>query len=115
MVPVHSPATIFGTNIVLLLGLAVHDQRRGRAHGEAAIHRKGHVRRALEFGDGLAQRDRQALPAIFRRRREPEPAAFGDLLEGFLETLRRRHAAVVMAGAALEIAGAIERLQALLR
>ena len=95
----------------LLFGLAVHDQRRGRAHGQAAIHRKRHVRRALEFVDRLAQGDRQALAAIFRRRREAEPTALGHLLEGFLETLWRRHTAVVVPGAALKIAGAIERLQ----
>ena len=86
---------------LLLFGLAVHHQRRGRAHGQAAIHRKRHVGRALEFGDDLAQRHRQALPAIFRRRRQAEPAAFGDLLEGFLETLRRRHRAVVIAACSL--------------
>ncbi len=96
---------------LLLIGLAVHQQRRGRAHGQAAIHRKRHVGRALEFGDDLAQRHRQALPAIFGRRRQPEPAAFGDLLEGFLETLRRGDAAVIAALAAFEIADAIERLQ----
>ncbi len=55
---------------LLLFGLAVHQQRRGRAHGQAAIHRKRHVGRALEFGDDLAQRHRQPLPAIFRRRRQ---------------------------------------------
>ena len=63
------------------------------------------------FVDGLAQRHRQPLPAIFRRRRQSEPAALGDLLEGFLEAFRGGDAAVVMAGAALEIAGAVERLQ----
>ena len=96
---------------LLLFGLAVHHQRRGGAHGQAAIHRKRHVGRALEFVDRLAQRHRQALPAIFRRRRQAEPAAFGDLLVGFLEALRRGHAAVVMALAAFEIADAVERLQ----
>ena len=96
---------------LLLLGLAVHHQRRGGAHGQAAIHRKRHVGRALEFVDRLAQRHRQALPAIFRRRRQAEPAALGDLLEGFLEALRRGHAAVVMAVAAFEIADPVERLQ----
>src|SRR5260370_204983 len=55
-----------------------------------------------------------APPALFARRREPEPAAFRDLPEGFLETFRGGHAAVVMAGTALEIADAIKRLQNLL-
>ncbi len=96
---------------LLLFRLAVHHQRCGGAHGQAAIHRKRHVGRALEFGDDLAQRHRQPLPAIFRRRRQPEPAAFGHLLEGFLETLRGGDAAVVVAGTAFEIAATIERLQ----
>ena len=95
----------------LLFGLAVHHQRRRGAHGEAAIHRKRHVGRALEFGDGMRQRHRQALPAIFRRRRQAEPAALGHLLEGILEAVGGGDPAVVMAGAALEIADAIERLQ----
>ena len=96
---------------LLLFGLAVHHQRRGGAHGQAAIHRKRHVGRALEFVDRLAQRHRQALPAIFRRRRQAEPAAFGDLPVGLLEALRRGHAAIVIALAAFEIADAVERLQ----
>ncbi len=100
-----------GHEHLLLFGLAVHDQRRGGAHGEAAIHRKRHVRRTLELGDGLAERDRQSLPAIFGRSREAEPAALGHLLERFLETFRGGHPAVIMAGAALQIADAIERLQ----
>ena len=65
----------------------------------------------LEFGDHLAQRHRQALPAIFRRRGQTEPAAFGDLLERFLEAFRRGDAAVGIVLAAFEIADAIERLQ----
>ena len=109
--PVHSPGHHLRHEHRLLLGLAVHDQRRGGAHGQAAIHRKRHIGRALEFVDGLAQRHRQALPAIFRRRRQPEPAALGDLPVGFLEAFRRGHAAVVMADTALEIADPVERLQ----
>ena len=111
MVPVHSPGHHLRHEHRLLFGLAVHHQRRGRAHGQAAIHRKRHIGRALEFGDGLGQRHRQPLPAIFRRRREAEPAALGHLLERFLEAFRGGHRAVVMADAAFEIADAIERLQ----
>src|SRR5258708_37052462 len=65
----------------------------------------------MEWGAGAEARDRRSPPAIFRRRRQPEPATFGDLLEGFLESLWRRDAAIVMAEAAFEIADAIERLQ----
>ncbi len=57
----------FGREHLFLFGLAVHDQRRRRTHGQAAIHRKRHIGRDLEFVHGLAQRHRQALPAIFRR------------------------------------------------
>jgi len=89
----------------------MHHQRGGGAHGQSAIHRKRHIGRALEFVDRLAQRHRQALPAIFRRRGQAQPAAFGDLLVGLLEAFRRRHAAVVVPGAAFEIACAIEWLQ----
>jgi hypothetical protein len=96
---------------LLLFGLAVHHQRRGRAHGQAAIHRKRHVGRALEFSHNLAQRDRQSLPAILRRCRQTEPATLGDLLEGFLETFRRGDAAIIVADTALEIADTIQRLQ----
>src|SRR5258708_19618544 len=65
----------------------------------------------MEWGAGAEARDRRSPPAIFRRRRQPEPATFGDLLEGFLESLWRRDAAIVMAEAAFEVADAIERLQ----
>ena len=52
---------------------------------------------------------RQALAAEFRRRRDADPAAFDDLLEGVLETRRRGHAAVALALAAFLVADAIER------
>ena len=98
----------------LLFRLAMDQQGRRRALGQAAIHRKRHVRRALEFGDHLGQRHRQPLPAIFRGCRQAEPAAFGDLVERLLETFRGRHPAVVMADTALEIADPVKRLQHLL-
>ena len=112
---VHGAGPLAGHHLrhehLLLFGLAVHHQRGGRAHGQAAIHRKRHIGRRLEFGDGLGQRDRQALPAIFRRRRQAEPAALGDLLERGLEAFRRGHGAIVVTFAALEIADPVERLQ----
>ncbi|MGY4484633.1 hypothetical protein ACVWWR_003824 [Bradyrhizobium sp. LM3.2] len=96
---------------LLLLGRAVDDQRRCRAHGEAAIHREGHVGGDLEFVDRLAQRHRQTLAAELGRGRQAEPAALGDLLERVLEALRRGDAAVIGALAAFEIAHTIERLE----
>ncbi len=95
----------------LLLRGTVHQKGRGRAHGETAIHRERHVGGDLEFIDGLGERHRQALPAIFGRRGEAKPAAFGDLLERLLESLRGGDAAVAVVLAAFEIACAIERLQ----
>jgi hypothetical protein len=82
----------------------MHDQRRVSAHGQAAIHRERHIRGTLEFGDDLAQRNRQSLAAKFGRRRQAEPTAFGNLLERFLEAFRRGDAGIVMPDAALEIA-----------
>ncbi len=83
---VHGAGPFAGDHLrhigLLLLGRAVHQNRRGRAHGEAAIHRERHVGGDLEFVDRLRERHRQALPAIFSRRRQAEPATFGDLLEG---------------------------------
>lgn len=57
------------------------------------------------------ERHRQATATELGRRRQTEPAALRDLLERFLETLRRGDAAVIGALAAFEIAHAIERLQ----
>ncbi|MGY4423239.1 hypothetical protein ACVWY2_005688 [Bradyrhizobium sp. JR6.1] len=112
---VHGAGPLAGDHLrhigLLLLGGAVHQERGGRAHGQPAIHRECHVGGDLEFVDRLRERHRQALAAKFSRRRQAEPAAFGDLLEGFLEAFRRGDAAVVIALAAFEIACAIERLQ----
>ena len=97
---------------LLLFGLAVHHQRRRRAHGEARHTSKTPCWPSIWNSATVCdQRHRQALPAIFRRRRQAEPAAFGHLLEGLLETFGGGDPAVVMAGAALEIADPIERLQ----
>src|SRR5258708_4829060 len=108
---VPSPAPFFRHEHFLLCGLPCHDNRGGAARGGAAIHQNRHMGRPLNFVARLAQRHRRALPAIFRRRGQAQPAAFGDLLVGLLEAFRRRHAAVVVPGAAFEIAGAIEWLQ----
>ena len=95
----------------LLLGRAVREQRRDRALGQAGIHRERHVGRAQELVDDLRQDHRQALAAELGRRRDADPAAVDDLLEGVLEARRRRHAAVGRALAAFLVADAIERRQ----
>ena len=88
MVPVHSPATIFGTNIFFCSGLPCTISA-----AVAPMVRPPYIENAMlaelwNSVDDLAQRHRQSLPAIFCRRRQAQPAAFGDLLEGFLEALR---------------------------
>ena len=92
----------------------MRDERGDRALSQAGIHREGHVGRAKELVDDLRHEHRQALAAEFGRRRDADPAAFDDLLEGVLETRRRGHAAVALALAAFLVADAIERSQHLL-
>ena len=98
----------------LLLGRAVRDQRRDRALRQPRIHGEGHVGRAQELVDDLRHDHRQALAAELGRRRDADPAAFDDLLEGVLESGRRGHAAVAGALAAFLVADAVERGQHLL-
>ena len=98
----------------LLLGRAVQEDRRDRALRQRRIHGKGHVGRRHELVDGDRHRRRQALAAELGRRRNAHPAAFGVLLVGGLEAVRRGDAAVGVARAALLVADAIERLHHLL-
>ncbi len=92
-----------------LLRRRVGDNRRDRPLGEARIHPESHIRRAEKFVDGLRQHHRQALPAEFGGRRNPDPAARGEPLIGVLKSGRRRDGAVVVAAAALLIANPVER------
>ena len=57
------------------------------------------------------ERHRQALPAVFGGRREADPAALTERVIGLLEFLGRRYPPVLVTHAALEIAGAVERLE----
>src|SRR3546814_3805374 len=54
---------------------------------------------------------RQPLPAEFLGRGEQAPAGFRIGLIRFLEALRRRHRAIVVVGAAFEVARLIDREQ----
>ena len=54
---------------------------------------------------------RHPLPAKFFRRRQCAPSSFAVLLIGIFEAFRRGHAAIVMPGAALQIADLVERKQ----
>jgi hypothetical protein len=81
-----------------------------RPLGQACIHHQRHICRGQIFADRRMNGMRQPLPAIFDRRRQPEPAALAVLLKGFLEALRRGHRAVVMTNAAFRVADPVQRL-----
>ena len=96
---------------LLLLGAALGDQRGDRAMGKAGVHGEGHVRRDHIFLEGDRDDVRHALPAIFGRIAERRPAALDILVVRLLEAGRRGDAAVLVAGAAFEIARLVEREQ----
>ena len=98
----------------LLLLRAVHEERRHGAHGQPRIHGEGHVGRRRELVHDDVEGIRQALAAVFGRHGEPHPAALGEGLVRALEAWRRRDAPVVVATAALEIAGPVHGSQHLL-
>ena len=100
----------FGRIETLLLLVAVAQQRRERALGEAGIHGEGHIRRRGEFIGQGAQRVREPLPAILLRRRQPDPTALGHGAVGGPEALRGGHGRVLVANAALSISDLIEGL-----
>ena len=111
IVPAQRPSTIFGRIGFLLRVGAVGQDRGDRALRQRRIHREGEIGGGLEFVDRDGERGRQALAAIFGRRRDADPAALDQAGISLAETLGRGDAAVVMALAALDIAGTIERGQ----
>ena len=72
--------------------------------------REGLVRRGEHLLQREAHRRRQALAAVLGIAGHRRPAALAELVVGFLEALGRAHDAVLV-GAALLVAGAIEREQ----
>ena len=89
-----SPATIFGRYVAFCSG-----EPCASSAAMAPCVRPGYMAKAMlaEQRNSLTidgQRRRQALAAEFRRRRNADPAAFDDLLEGVLEAGRRGDAAV---------------------
>ena len=92
--------------LLLLLGAVDLDGVIG-AVGQAGIHRERHVGGAQHLLHQGVYRFRQTLAAVFGARRGAGPAAFDELLIGFLEAARRAHHAV-LEGAAFLVAGAVE-------
>ena len=99
---------------LLLLVRAMHLNGGHRAHGQAGIHREGHVRGRRELVHDRAERVGQALPAMVGVSRQPDPAPLRIGLVRRLKTLGRLHRAVVEALRAFLIAGEVERLEGLL-
>ena len=88
---------------------------RHGALGQAEIHGERHVGGGEIFADSGMQRVGQALAAIVRVEAKAHPAAFLVLLEGFPETLRRRHRTVLVTRAAFLVAGLVDREEDLFR
>ena len=84
-------------------------QRGDGALREARIHGEGLIGRAEHFVDRHGERRRQVLTAEFGRRRDAEPAALDQLLEGVLEAGRGGDAAVRVARAAFFVTDPVER------
>jgi hypothetical protein len=83
---------------------------------QARVHRPGLVRRVQHLVEGVVQRHRQALAAVFRIAGQRGPAAFHVLFIRFLEALRRGDGlggGVVVA--AFAVAGVVQREQHFLR
>ena len=108
-----SPAALHhvGQPLGLLLRRTHHFDRRLRAFGQAGIHAECHVGRRDKLLHHRADRVGQALAAMMFVRNQPAPAAVAELLVGLPKPIRRRHAAVSVAGAALAVTGQVERCQ----
>ena len=98
---------------VLLLQLirAARHQRLVGAVRQAGIHAERHVRGRDHLGPGDVDRMRQALPAHFRMRRQQRPAILDELFVGLREPVRRLHARIGIAFAALPVADGAQREQ----
>ncbi|MNP03645.1 hypothetical protein D3C76_955390 [compost metagenome] len=98
---------------MLLLVGAVGGEGVHRAVGQAGVHAPGPVGLANHLADGKAQGLRQALAAVVDVVGQARPAAFDELLVGFLEAGRGLHAGLAP-GAALGITHTVQRSDHLL-
>ena len=80
---------------LLQLVAAAEQQRLDRALREQRAERERHVGRGHHLGHRRGDKLGQALPAPLGIQRQAVPAAFDELLVGFLETLGRLHRAVL--------------------
>jgi len=95
---------------LLLLGGAVLGDGVHRAMRQARVHTPGPVRLTDHFADRQAQRLRQALAAVLDVMGQAWPAAFDELLVGFLEAARGFDPRLAP-GAAFEVADTVQRGQ----
>ncbi|MCY1215033.1 hypothetical protein D9M72_268680 [compost metagenome] len=98
---------------VLLLVGAMGGQGVHRAMGQAGVHAPGPVGLADHLADGKTQGFRQALAAVLDVVGQARPAAFDELLVGFLEAGRSLDAGLAP-GAALGVTHAVQRSDHLL-
>ncbi|MNF72306.1 hypothetical protein D3C84_542780 [compost metagenome] len=98
---------------LLLLRGAVLGDGVHRTVRQARVHAPRPVGLADHFTDGQAQGFRQALAAVLDVVSQARPAAFNELLVGFLEASRRLNAGLAP-GATFEVAHTVQRSQYLL-
>ena len=112
---VHGAGPFVGDHLgkifLLLLLRSLGEQRGNRTVRQAGIHAEGLVGARHEFLEREAHNVRHALPAEFLRLRQSAPASLAELVVGFLETLRRRDGAVLVARAPFLVTRQVERSQ----
>jgi hypothetical protein len=94
-VPVHSPATIFGSQVLRSASDAWASIARAAALGQQRAQRPGEVGRTPHFLDRHTEQERQTLPAILGRRGNARPATGLVLAVGGLEFLGNEDAAIL--------------------
>ncbi|MNF84017.1 hypothetical protein D3C84_663600 [compost metagenome] len=94
----------------MLLGCAVLGDGVHRAMRQARVHAPRPVRLPDHFADRQAQRLGQTLTAVLDVMGQARPAAFDELVIGFLETGRGLHARLAP-GAAFQVTDTVQRGQ----